>query len=180
MARPCQLIFSRKHPATAAPLASVISPRFSNSSTGHTISQRLRKLKDIPPELIPLGNATRVLDADEVYFVLTGLQLPSLASPSSLPATPVSASSSSTRTSVYRVPVPLVAPSTTKLACSGRKREHRQLQSCRRGPLYMRTGGAEYRIEASIETVHHSSLFPCLSNIIFLIPSLQTPPLYNV
>jgi hypothetical protein len=44
----------------------------------------------------------------------------------------------------------------------------------------MRTGGAEYRIEASIETVHHSSLFPCLSNIIFLIPSLQTPPLYNV
>ncbi|KAH8706676.1 hypothetical protein BGZ61DRAFT_450303 [Ilyonectria robusta] len=37
----------------------MLRPVPKEDQAGHTVSQRLRKLKQIPPELYPLGNATR-------------------------------------------------------------------------------------------------------------------------
>lgn len=41
-----------RHPPFQPPKSRLLTP---SPSAGHTVSQRLRKLKSIPPELIPLG-----------------------------------------------------------------------------------------------------------------------------
>ncbi|KAF3395262.1 hypothetical protein DPV78_009281 [Talaromyces pinophilus] len=73
--------------------------------SAHTISQRLRQVKKIPPELIPLG---------KLYMLSLASYIPSTALPSAPPSTPPPTSSSLTRPFACPATNPKTVVATTK------------------------------------------------------------------